>query len=326
MATPDAADGGAGASQARADFKAFLTQNPDAGEAVAAVRALTAVMQRSAASTMLGLTIELRAAADDLKSSLGLDTPISLAAGCELFLRFVTRTGLDLAADFEEYKRVLTERGERFAALSARSKRRIAENGRPFIRDGALILTHAHSRCVMEVLLKAAETKNFRVMVTEGRPDCAGYVTASKLAAHGIPAQVVLDSSVGALIDRVDAVLVGAEGVFENGGIVNKVGTYQIAVLAKAHSKPFYVAAESYKFARLFPLSQNDLPSKTVALNRFPPDMLQGEAAAASLAGVDTNLTPASDLTPPAFINLLFTDLGVLTPSAVSDELIKLYQ
>jgi translation initiation factor eIF-2B subunit alpha len=55
---------------------------------------------------------------------------------------------------------------------------------------------------------------------------------------------------------RVDLVLVGAEGVVENGGVINKLGTYQIALCAKALNKPFYVAAESYKFARLYPLNQ----------------------------------------------------------------------
>jgi translation initiation factor eIF-2B subunit alpha len=51
-------------------------------------------------------------------------------------------------------------------------------------------------------------------------------------------------------------VLLGAEGVVENGGVINKLGTYQIALVAKALNKPFYVAAESYKFARLYPLNQ----------------------------------------------------------------------
>lgn len=50
--------------------------------------------------------------------------------------------------------------------------------------------------------------------------------------------------------------LVGAEGVVENGGVINKLGTYQIALCAKSLNKPFYVAAESYKFARLYPLNQ----------------------------------------------------------------------
>lgn len=59
-----------------------------------------------------------------------------------------------------------------------------------------------------------------------------------------------------AVVCRVDLVLVGAEGVVENGGVINKLGTYQIALCAKVLNKPFYVAAESYKFARLYPLNQ----------------------------------------------------------------------
>jgi len=51
-------------------------------------------------------------------------------------------------------------------------------------------------------------------------------------------------------------VLLGAEGVVENGGVINKLGTYQIALCAKSLNKPFYIAAESYKFARLYPLNQ----------------------------------------------------------------------
>jgi translation initiation factor eIF-2B subunit alpha len=57
-------------------------------------------------------------------------------------------------------------------------------------------------------------------------------------------------------------VLLGAEGVVENGGVINKLGTYQIALCAKSLNKPFYVAAESYKFARLYPLNQQVRSSK----------------------------------------------------------------
>jgi translation initiation factor eIF-2B subunit alpha len=57
-------------------------------------------------------------------------------------------------------------------------------------------------------------------------------------------------------------VIVGAEGVVENGGIISRLGTYQIGLLAKAKQKPFYVVAESHKFVRLYPLSQYDLPVK----------------------------------------------------------------
>lgn len=313
-------------------FLEYLQSNPEAGVPVAAVRSLVAIMKTSQSSTMLGLTIELRAAADELKlkateaqEQIGTNS-ISLQASCELFLRYVTRTGLDFAEDFSDCKRVLIERGEKFAEFSSRSRKRIAEVGRSFIRDGGTVLTHAKSRVVMELLIRAAETKNFSVIVTEGRPECTGYFTAQKLEELGIPVSIVLDSGVAAVMERVDVVVVGAEGVLENGGIVNKLGTYQLALVAKAHDKPFYVAAESYKFARLFPLSQTDLPHSPQRF--FPCVFPNSEALKAEMfpPNADTTKNPASDLTPPSLINLLFTDLGPLTPSAVSDELIKLYQ
>lgn len=118
-------------------------------------------------------------------------------------------------------------------------------------------------------------------------------------------------------MEKIDIVIVGAEGVVETGGIVNSIGTHQIANLAKANSKPFYVAAESYKFARMYPLNQSELPKVDIDLPLFKDEKMPN----------DVNLqAPCSDYTAPENINLLFTDLGVLTPSAVSDELIKLYQ
>lgn len=115
-------------------------------------------------------------------------------------------------------------------------------------------------------------------------------------------------------MEQTDMVIVGAEGVVENGGIVNSVGTYTAAVLAQAMKKPFYVAAESYKFARLYPLTQRDVPQTHMELER-----------PSSTTNLSTT-NPFFDYTPPGYISLMFTDLGVLTPSAVSDELIKLYQ
>ena len=125
---------------------------------------------------------------------------------------------------------------------------------------------------------------------------------------------MVLDSSVSFVMEEVDICIVGAEGVVESGGVVNLLGTYQLAIIAKALNTPLYVAAESFKFARLFPLTSTDLPPTTLAVS---------EAFKADEASADM---PAVDYTPPEYITLLFTDLGVLTPSAVSDELIRLYQ
>ena len=152
------------------------------------------------------------------------------------------------------------------------------------------------------------------MIVTEGRPDETGFTMARVLDELKIPVTVILDSGVGYAMERVDMVLVGAEAIVENGGVINKLGTYTLALVAKAHGVPVYVAAESYKFARLFPLSQRDLP---VERKQFT----YGPLLPASVV-IDN---PSRDYTPPAFISLLFTDLGVLTPAAVSDELIQLY-
>ena len=77
----------------------------------------------------------------------------------------------------------------------------------------------------------------------------------------GIPTIFITDCAVAHyLAQEVDMVFVGAEMVVENGGIVNKIGTYQIAIIAHSFNKPFYVAAESYIFTRVYPLNQQDLP------------------------------------------------------------------
>ena len=60
-------------------------------------------------------------------------------------------------------------------------------------------------------------------------------------------------------MENIDFVLTGADAVVENGGIINKIGSYTVAIAAKSHGRPFYVLAESFKFARLFPLNQKDI-------------------------------------------------------------------
>lgn len=128
----------------------------------------------------------------------------------------------------------------------------------------------------MHALLHAHKQRRIYVYVTEARPRGLGYELFAKdlgcflpicrmktyeaLAAAGVPCTVVLDSAVAYVMDRVDLVLVGSEAVVESGGLINAVGSYQAALIAKAAKVPFYALAESYKFLRLFPLSQHDLP------------------------------------------------------------------
>ncbi|KHN71394.1 Translation initiation factor eIF-2B subunit alpha [Toxocara canis] len=71
---------------------------------------------------------------------------------------------------------------------------------------------------------------------------------------------LILDAAVGYLMESVDMVVIGAEGVMETGGVINKIGTLGMAICAKAMNKPVYVMAESIKFVKEYPLNQSDIP------------------------------------------------------------------
>ncbi|KAM8828282.1 translation initiation factor eIF2B subunit alpha isoform 2-T3 [Spinachia spinachia] len=292
-------------------FRAQMRTDPDMASAVAAIRTLLEFLKRDKGETIQGLRENLKGATDCLT---GVDSSVAVSSGGELFLRFISLTSLE-HEDLSRCKKVMEERGELFLEKISMSRTKVAKLCHTFIKDGAKILTHSYSRVVLRVLEKAAaEKKRFSVYVTESQPDSAGRQMADAVRNLKVPVIVVLDAAVGYVLEKVDLVIVGAEGVVESGGIINKIGTYQTAVCSKAHNKPFYVVAESFKFVRLYPLNQQDVPDRF----KYKADTLRNMS----------NLSeehPMIDYTPPSLITLLFTDLGVLTPSAVSDELIKLY-
>uniref|UniRef100_A0A673L7I4 Translation initiation factor eIF2B subunit alpha n=1 Tax=Sinocyclocheilus rhinocerous TaxID=307959 RepID=A0A673L7I4_9TELE len=265
----------------------------------------------SLGETILGLRENMTKAIHRLEET---DSSVAVSSGGELFLRFISLTSLE-HPDLSQCKNVMIERGELFLKKISLSRGKVGKLCHTFIKDGAKILTHSSSRVVLKVLENAAaDNKRFTVYVTESQPDSAGKLMAQKLCNLNIPVTVVLDAAVGYIMEKVDLVIVGAEGVVESGGVINKIGTYQMAVCSKAHNKPFYVVAESFKFVRLYPLNQQDVPDRF----KYKADILKTVK--------DLNQEhPMIDYTPPSLITLLFTDLGVLTPSAVSDELIKLY-
>ncbi|XP_041095843.1 translation initiation factor eIF-2B subunit alpha-like [Polyodon spathula] len=292
-------------------FKSQMHKNTDVASGVAAIRTLLEFLKRDKGETILGLRENLTKAIDKLTS---VDSSVAVSSGGELFLRFISLASLE-HPDLSECKKVMIVRGELFLKKISLSRDKVAKLCHTFIKDGAIILTHSYSRVVLRVLEKAAAAKKrFTVFVTESQPDAAGQHMADALRKLNVPVTLILDAAVGYVVEKVDLVIVGAEGVVESGGIINKIGTYQLAVCSKAHNKPFYAVAESFKFVRLFPLNQQDVPDKF----KYKADTLKKS----------NNLAeehPMIDYTPPSLITLLFTDLGVLTPSAVSDELIKLY-
>ncbi|KAH7720123.1 initiation factor 2 subunit family protein [Aphelenchoides avenae] len=216
---------------------------------------------------------------------------------------------------FESIMQAYKTRGETFVQRIAKSRKIISRFARPFIRSGMKLLVHSYSRVVLEALLDAkAAGESFEVFVTESRPDEAGRKMHDALLEVGVSSTVILDGAIGYLMERVDAVLFGAEGVVETGGIINKIGTLSIALAAKAMNKPVYVLAESIKFVREYPLNQGDIPDRF----KYRSSMLRAKQPL-------EQVHPLTDYTPPQFINLLVTDLGIFTPAAVGDELIKLY-
>lgn len=291
-------------------YKRTRAEDPSVSEAIVAIKTLIECIRHSRAETLSGLVAEVNSAMATLLRSDHDGLVTSIRSGCDLFLRFITLCRLDNP----NFRQLLIDRGENFLHNASLSRSKIARVGHPFVQDGTNILTHSRSRVVLHLLKEAVKArKRFTVYVTESRPDCSGVLMHENLQAAGIPSILVLDAAVGYIMEKIDLVLVGAEGVMASGGIINKIGTYTTAVCARELHKPVYVVAESFKFTSTYPLNQKDVPEEF----KYPASKLGG---AAELNGEHSMV----DYTPPAYITLLFTDLGILTPSAVSDKLIQL--
>ncbi|XP_020286520.1 translation initiation factor eIF-2B subunit alpha [Pseudomyrmex gracilis] len=291
-------------------FSGIIKNDKDVSAGMAAISTLLKVLEHSNSETVQELRICLKDAIDAMRST---DTSVtSIASGSELFLRFITLATLDTPS-FADCKKIMLDRGKVFYEKLVAARGKVAKLAAHFITDGSIILTHSKSRVVLQAMKEAAaDNKIFEVYVTSSSPDGSGGDMCKSLTNLGISCTMILDSAVGYVMEQVDMVMVGAEGVAESGGVINKIGTYTMAICAKEIKKPFYVLTESFKFSRIYPLNQVDLPDEFKYTSSTLQNNLKKEH-------------PLVDYTPPQYISLLFTDLGILTPSAVSDELIKLY-
>ncbi len=137
---------------------------------------------------------------------------------------------------------------------------RLAETCSDRLPEGSAVLVHSFSSTVLRALLAAHEAgKGIRILCSEGRPAFEGIRLAEALAAAAAPVQLCADSALPGLVREADLVLVGADAVVEDGAI-NKIGTYPLALAAKAIGRPFYIAASLDKL----------LPPSLVPLLRIP--------------------------------------------------------
>lgn len=198
-----------------------------------------------------------------------------------------------------------------------RTNRAIGKFGQEVVPDPARILTHCNAGglatagygTAVGVIRAAAEAgKRIRVWVDETRPLLQGArLTAWELARAGIPATLITDSMAGHVMQRgeVDVAIVGADRIARNGDTANKIGTYAVAVLARAHGIPFYVAA---------PLSTLDLSlqcgSEIPIEERAQEEVTEIRGHRLAPIGVQA-ANPAFDVTPAGYIDGIITERGI---------------
>ncbi|MFH2012543.1 MAG: S-methyl-5-thioribose-1-phosphate isomerase [Pseudomonadota bacterium] len=196
---------------------------------------------------------------------------------------------------------------------------RIGAHGKVFIKDNDTILTHCNAGALATAgygtalgVIRAAweEKKNIRVFADETRPFLQGArLTTWELMNDNIPVTLITDSMAGYLMKKkmINLVIVGADRIAANGDVANKIGTYTVAVLAREHSIPFYVAA---------PVSTLDL---TLMSGEEIPIEERDEREVTQVGGVTIApknvkvFNPAFDVTPNRFVTAIITERGVAT-------------
>lgn len=198
------------------------------------------------------------------------------------------------------------------------NNRKMGAFGAELLRDGMTVLTHCNAGALataghgtaLGVIRSAVETgKRIAMFADETRPFLQGArLTAWELAEDGIPVTLITDNMSGHFMSRgeIQAVIVGADRVAENGDVANKIGTYMVAVLARRHQIPFYVAA---------PLSTIDLATPDGAAIPIEERASAEVTAVSGTQIAPRNVSarhPAFDVTPAELVTALITERGVV--------------
>jgi methylthioribose-1-phosphate isomerase len=226
---------------------------------------------------------------------------------------------LDKARDFsgsvEGLKSLVVREAKRIADEDAEANRAMGENGAALINDGDVILTHCNAGELATVeygtalgVIRAAwkQGKKIKVIATETRPLLQGArLTAYELKRDGIPVTLITDSMVGYVMHKrlVNKVVVGADRIVQD-AVINKIGTFTVAVLAHEHGVPFYVAA---------PKSTFDLTRKAADViieERKPAEVTHFGSQQVATSGIGV-LNPAFDITPLKYVSAIIHESGI---------------
>jgi len=209
------------------------------------------------------------------------------------------------------------EEAQKIATEDSKANQLIGSYGADLILDGDAILTHCnagelatveHGTALGVITTAWGQGKKIEVYATETRPKMQGArLTMYELKRTGIPATLITDNMVGYVMYKqlVTKVIVGADRIVRN-GVINKIGTYSIAVLSREHSLPFYVAA----------------PKSTFDLARDSEEIVIEERPSAEVTHLGSQriapegviaLNPAFDLTPMDYVSAVICEDGILT-------------
>jgi len=241
-------------------------------------------------------------------------TAINLAWGLDKIMEVANQ-----ATTVQEIRNGVVETAKKMAEEDIQINMSMGKNGSELFDDNDTIMTHCNAGALATVgygtalgVIRATKDsgKNIKVIATETRPVQQGSrLTAFELKHDGIDVSLIPDTAVGYTMANslVNKIIVGADRILRTGHVYNKIGTYQVATMAKQHSIPFYVAA---------PLSTFDMKSN-------PEEVIIEQRKASEVTGIGDKKTapdginvinPAFDMTPPKLISAIITENGVAKP------------
>ncbi len=224
------------------------------------------------------------------------------------------------AASVSDAVEALVAEAQAIQAEDLAANRRLGRFGAELLPQRATVLTHCNAGALatagygtaLGVVRAAVEAgKQIEVFADETRPLLQGArLTAWELQQNGIPTTLIADTMAGHFMSRgaIDCVVVGADRIAANGDVANKIGTYQVAVLAKEHGLPFYVAAP-WSTVDLAIASGAEIPIE----ERAPEEVTSFGGRRTAPAGIAVR-NPAFDVTPARYVTAIITERGVARP------------
>jgi methylthioribose-1-phosphate isomerase len=277
---------------------------PLLGAATAFALALTAY--HSKANSTGKVLAELESSAKTLKSTR--PTAVNLFWAADRILS----KARGFSGNAEELKSLIVQEAQKIADEDAEANLAIGKNGAQLIEDGDVVLTHCNAGELATVeygtalgVIRAAwkQGKKIKVIATETRPLLQGArLTAYELKRDGIPVTLITDDMVGYVMHKrlVNKVVVGADRIVQD-AVINKIGTFTVAVVAHEHGVPFYVAA---------PKSTFDLTRKAADViieERDPAEVTHVGSQQIATSGVRV-LNPAFDITPLKYVSAIICE------------------